>query len=178
MRHLMLFLVAAGCAAAPTPSEAPTEAPTEATPAPAPADPDASELAAMARTCPAAVGDLALSVEDTDAGVAMTFTTAGDAADLQARVQHLADMYARGGMRGPRWQRMGGGMGRGAGMGPGGGGLGPMPQAAATVEPLDNGARLVLVPADPADLAALRDRAHRHGDRLSTGECPLTAPAD
>lgn len=137
-------------------------------------------------TCPMAVPGTQVTVSDTRGGVALTFTTrTGDVRDLRHRVQTLAhhyEMHPQGGMM--QWQNMHGGMGqshgmgmghgRGQGMGQGQGmgmGAGPMPRVHATVEDLPGGARVILTPVDPSDLAALRTRVHLHAQRMQSGQC-------
>lgn len=52
-----------------------------------------------------------------------------------------------------------------------------MPAATATVEDVDGGARIVLVPTDAAQLDSLRGRARMHRERMHSGECPIPRPA-
>ncbi len=138
--------------------------------------------------CPMAVNGAQVTASDTDDGVALTFTTTGgDVSDLRQRVSQMAQMYGmHRGQGHMMWRRMGGprggGMGPGAGMrggprggmGPGargGGGVGPMPAMTSRVDNVDNGARLVLTPTDPAQLDALRARARMHAQRMQSGQC-------
>lgn len=111
-----------------------------------------------------------LEVSDTGDGVAVAFTTSGDVADLRARVRHMADMH--NGMAGMHHgDGMHGGMGSGdthegmMGM--------QMVPSRATAEDIPGGARLVLVPSDPAQLSALRTRARDHVAMMEKGECPM-----
>lgn len=52
----------------------------------------------------------------------------------------------------------------------------------AAVDDVDHGARIVLTPDDPAQLAALRDHVHAHVEMMKSGRCPMmqhdAPPAD
>ncbi|MGE5186740.1 MAG: hypothetical protein ACM31C_32020 [Acidobacteriota bacterium] len=138
-----------------------------------PAPPPASTT--TAGVCPTAIPGTQVSVDDTHDGVALTFTTTGDVAQVRASVRamaqhHSAMVQARPGRgMGPGAGRMGAGrMGAGM-MGPG---MGTVPSTA-TVEDVDGGARLVLAPNDPARLAELRERARAHATMMVGGRCPF-----
>lgn len=96
-----------------------------------------------------------VAVADVEGGVALTFETAsGGLEEIRSRVRFMADMInenrtAPG--RGPRGRGMVSGLSA---------------QAAATVEDIPEGARLVLEPANDSDLAALRDQARRLAERI------------
>ena len=47
------------------------------------------------------------------------------------------------------------------------------PAATASVEDIEGGARLVLRPKDPAQLAALREHVHKKAEQMAGGECPM-----
>jgi len=130
--------------------------------------------------CPMAVAGTRLTVDDTEAGVAMVFTTTGDVADLRARVRRMAEMHARmsgmmgGGMHGGMKDGgMHGGM-KDGGMhgGKGGGMMGMVPSEANAVD-IDGGARLELRPRDPNQLAELRAHARTHAQQMASGQCPM-----
>ena len=58
-----------------------------------------------------------------------------------------------------------------------------MVPARASVEDVPGGARLVLTPVDPAQLAALREQMRSHAAMMGKGECPMmesgpSAPAE
>ena len=115
----------------------------------------------MGSSCPMVVEGAKVEVEDTKAGVALTFTTEGDnLADLRQRVEQMGKMYEMHQGRGHMmWHHMGPGKGVGAGhpmgMGTGRGmgmGPGPMPAASVKVEETEQGARLILTPTDSAQL--------------------------
>jgi hypothetical protein len=105
---------------------------------------------------------------DTTDGVAIAFTTTGDPAELRAHVRKMADMHNQmagmhheGGMHG-------GGMHAEMSM--------HMVPSRASVEDLPDGARVVLVPNDPSQLAALRTHVREHAAMMAKGECPMMAP--
>jgi hypothetical protein len=107
---------------------------------------------------------------DTSDGIAITFTTSGDVADLRARIHHLADMHNN--MSG---MHHGGGMHEGMGSGDTHEGMKGMHMvpSRATAEDIDGGARIVLVPTDAAQLAALRTHVREHAAMMQKGECPM-----
>lgn len=118
-----------------------------------------------------------ITTSDTSDGVAITFTTTGDVNALRARVRQMAEMHNRmAGMQGGGMQ--GGGMQRG-GMQGGGmqGGMMHMQMvpSRATVEEIPGGARLVLVPVDPTQVASLRQHARVHAEMMQKGKCPMMA---
>lgn len=152
--------------------------------------------------CPMAVGGTTVRAEDTRDGAALVFTTpSGDVEELRRRVGALAQrhdqMQAGGGC--PCGQGMGhehGGMHGGmpppggppgGGKGPGPGGMGPhgemtpemhagmmaMKAAKVKTEPVEGGARLVFTPADPSQLAALRQAVQTRASMMSSGQCPM-----
>lgn len=148
-------------------------------------------------TCPMAMNmaNTQITTADTTDGIAIVFATTGDVADLRARVRKIADMHNRmagemGSMRGEGAQ--GGGM-QGGGMQEGGMqedgmhcdqegrmhgmGMGAKPiPSQASVEDIPSGARLVLVPADASQLAALRQQARMWVEMMQRGQCPMMAP--
>lgn len=127
----------------------------------------------MMGMCPMKVEGTTAFVSDTSDGVAISFTTStGDVAELRRRVHHMAEMHDRHhGMMGEG--TMGG---RNEAAPPGA----PAPKnmmvpATATATDVEGGARIVLVPKDPARLAELRQHARDHVGRMSRGECPMMA---
>lgn len=133
-----------------------------ATSAPAPAQ--TTQQPGGGAMCPMMVNmaETQIAASDTDDGIAIVFTTTGDVADLRARVRHMADMHNQmaGGMQG-------GGM-QGSGM--------HMVPSRASVEDVPGGARLVLMPMDPSQLAALRQQARMHVEMMRKGQCPMMPP--
>lgn len=113
--------------------------------------------------CPLGVDGARVGVEDTPDGVMLTFTSAEKTDELRTRVRDAAAMY------GPR--KMGQGHDGKHAQG-GHHGLMPMqmPPAYAASEDVPSGARLRLTPVEPADLPALRARAHERAAAMS-GTC-------
>lgn len=135
----------------------------------------------MRSSCPMTIDNAKVEVTDTEDGVALSFTTnAENVGELRERAQHMASMYemhrGRGAMR---WHHMRGAtagppMGRGhMGMGRGhmGRGAGPMPAANASLENIDNGAKIVLTPTNADQLEQLREHVRLHQERMQSGEC-------
>ncbi|NVB81818.1 MAG: hypothetical protein HOV81_25785 [Kofleriaceae bacterium] len=52
-----------------------------------------------------------------------------------------------------------------------------MPPSSATAEDVPGGARVVLVPADPSLLPALRQDARMRADMMQKGQCPMDTPS-
>jgi hypothetical protein len=130
--------------------------------------------AMMEGMCPMKVPGVTVSTSEVEGGVSVVFTTTGDVSDLRARVRRMAEMHEHmGGMH-----HGGGaakpGMMRGCMMGKAGG----MHAATATVEDVEGGARLILVPKDAADLPALRAHVQQCRDRMEKGECPMMGGRD
>ncbi len=122
----------------------------------------------MTPMCPMHVPGVTISAEDTSQGAAIVFTTKqGDVADLRNRVRKMAEWHNA--------QRADGGMMMGGGhQGHGMKGPGMMPFAAtASAEDVEGGARLVMVPKNPAELAAVRSHVHEHAMRMARGDCPM-----
>ena len=143
---IMLSTLALGCGGS---KQQPT--------APAPT----TEATAHGGMCPMEVQGTSVAVADTDDGVAVTFTTTGDVAELRKRVHAMADMHAH--------MMHGGTMGSGSAMGSGH----MMVPSDARAEDIDGGARIVVTPKDPAQLADLRAHAHEHAAQMSSGHCPM-----
>lgn len=135
-----------------------------------------------------------VSTSDTSDGVAIAFTTTSDVNEVRARVHHMADMHNQiAGMRTPEKDT---GMQHGGMPGGSQGGIGTerdtaqseeipshehmpgkqMVPSSATAEDVPGGARVVLVPADPAQVTALREDARLRADMMKKGQCPLMGP--
>ncbi len=168
-------LVGVGCshdaASQPTASAPPPPAGARA-----PGGMDAERLAAM---CPMAVPGAHVSAADVSTGEALTFSTTSpdQVADLRSRVHAMADMHNRhhasGDMSGMQGGMHGGMMGTGTDSG---GGMGHMPMpppSTASVEDTDTGARLVVTPKDPAQLAQLQSAVRGHADMMQQGHCGM-----
>lgn len=148
------------------------------------ADHEHGQQAGMMEMCPMRVPGTTVSVSDTERGVAVVFKTTGDVTELRRRVRHMAEMHNRHHAEGTMGCCQGQGMmggGRDAGTAPEHGGRGlmmgmsheRMVPATAAGEDVEGGARIVLTPKDPSQLAALRTHAHDHADRMARGECPM-----
>jgi hypothetical protein len=121
---------------------------------------------------------------DTPDGAAIVLTASGDAAQVQAYAQHIAQMYdhmvsMQSGMpmRGSGRMGMHGRMGKHGGMGMQGGTPMQLVHSRASAESTATGARIVLVPDDSSQRTALRDQARRQATLIQQGECPLRQPA-
>lgn len=153
----------------------------------------------MAATCPMAVEGTTARVEDVDGAAGMAFTTTGDVAELRRRVAHMAEMHdqhhgknhdkaqdmvgaqpisgsttmagAEAAAPAPHAAGMHGGM-HGDGKGMTGDGR-KMPLSTARSENIEGGARLIVTPQDPADLAQLREHTHKHAEQMASGQCPM-----
>lgn len=130
----------------------------------------------MRASCPMVVPNAKVEVEDTEDGIALTFTTdSQEVDDLRKRVESMAGMYEmHRGHGSMMWHHMREGA---SGMGMHGKGRGhmamsgPMPSAKATVENIDNGARLLLTPQNSEELGKLREHVRAHQQRMGSGEC-------
>ena len=120
------------------------------------------EAGGMGGMCPMEVPDTKVSAEDTQDGVAVTFTTTGDVSQLRQRVHHMAEMHEH---------MMQGGMSGSASMGSDH--MMKMVPSTARAEDIEGGARIVLTPKDPAQLAELRAHAHEHASQMASGHCPM-----
>lgn len=145
----------------------------------------------MAGICPMRVPGTGVVPADVDGGIGLSFTTStGDVVELRQRVRRMAEMHnQRGGhmMMGGHGEAEGGaehqhgaqagatheGAGRG-GMMMGAGMM--MPPATASVEDVEGGARVILRPKDPAELAALQEHVRMKAQRMAGGECPMMSP--
>ncbi|MCC6556706.1 MAG: hypothetical protein IT372_27410 [Polyangiaceae bacterium] len=156
----------AGCA--PSGSARAEPAASAAAPPPPGQDPGAQGMGAQGAGpmsgpwCPTQVEGATVAPVDVERGAALDFkTSTGDVAELRRRVRAMAEMQ----------NQRGGGMGMGRGMGRGGG-MG-MFAATASAEDIEGGARLVLLPNDPAQLEALREHTRLRAERMALGQCPM-----
>jgi len=108
---------------------------------------------AMADMCPMQVPGTTVAAADVDGGIELIFATSGDVSELRRRVTHMAEMHNQ--------EHASGGM--------------MMPAATASAEDAAGGARMILRPADPAQLDALREHARTHAEKMTRGECPMMA---
>ena len=128
--------------------------------------------------CPMAVPGTTVSAQDTQAGEALTFATnSGQVAELRRRVRAMVDMHNRHHAGGETM----GGMGHGGMMGGGSApGHGQMhgdhhvmmpPPSRASVEDVEGGARIALVPQDPAAIEQLRSAVQMHAEHMQKEGC-------
>ena len=162
MNLSVVVLLAAGCGSKQ--SSPPAKPPAEAAQQPG--------MCAMMK-------DAQLAATDGEHDVTVTFTTQGDPTELRAHVHKMGAMHDQMGHgEMGHGKMMGGGeMGSGSHEMAGGSGMGDMhahmvPSHAA-VDDVDHGARVVLTPDDPAQLAALRDQVHAHVEMMKSGKCPM-----
>lgn len=125
-------------------------------PSPSPSEaPAHGEMTGMG--CPAAVPGTEVSVENTPDGVALSFTSTNDVAEVRRRTRAMAAMHEH-------MMESGGMMEPGEMM---------MVPSSARAEEIDGGARIVLTPTDPAQLAALRAHVHAHANQMASGHCRM-----
>ena len=141
----------------------------QAIPSPPPAHAESRNM------CPMMPAGTNIVASDTDDGISIAFTTTGDVADVRTRSHRMAEMHEKmTGMHHDMHPGMSGGM---AGMGSGEPGMQmqlQMVPSHAIVEDMPGGARLVLVPADPTQLAELRAHVRAHVAMVQKGECPMS----
>jgi hypothetical protein len=111
--------------------------------------------------CPLGVPGAHVAADDTDSGIALTFTaTAERLSDLRERAGYAAAMHGPG-------EHMGKGHeGRHGNGGEHGLKAMHLPPAYAVEEDIDGGARIVLRPADPNDLSLLRAKVRARAEAM------------
>ncbi len=133
----------------------------------------ADQSQGMMGMCPMKVPGTVVTAANTEHGVAISFTTrTGDVAELRRRARHMAEMHDRHGMMNGRGGMMGGTSESSDASGEKGMPMRMVP-ATPSVEDIEGGARIVLVPKDPAQLAELRQHVRDHVGRMAAGECPM-----
>ena len=169
MRALfMMILVVAACGSKQPPPAATASA----------APPTAAQPPAGGEMCPMMPpAGTQIVATDTSDGIAIAFTTTGDVAGLRAHVRRMAEMLAKMGETDHGCTAMGSGERMGSGDMHGRMMGGPMVPSRATVEDIPGGARLVLVPNDPAQVAALREHVRSHVAMMQQGKCPMMQQA-
>jgi hypothetical protein len=106
----------------------------------------------MMQSCPMRITGAHVSAADVENGIALTITTdSGNVAELRWRTEHMAKMHSdpSGAMR-PR-----------------------MTPFTAKYEEVPNGARLTLMPKDPAQLDDFRARVRERVERMADGDCSM-----
>lgn len=127
-------------------------------------------------TCPLLVPGTQVEVENTDSGVALSFTTQqADQVDaLRTRVRSLADTYQQIRGRDIIWRSIPGAKAaegekpREA--------KGQFPAATANAEEIENGLRLTFVPTQENQLNMLRQHVRAHRQHMQAGQCFMVQP--
>jgi hypothetical protein len=128
----------------------------------------------MMAICPMQVPDTTVSATDTLDGEALTFTTSsGQVAELRRRVRAMADMHNQ--HHASATTTMQGGTGHGGMMGGAAMGHGEMmpPPSRAAVQDVDDGARIVVAPNEPAQAAHLRSAVRLHAQHMQREGCGM-----
>ena len=129
------------------------------------------ERRAMAEHCPWAQPDVDVEVEDTEEGIALTFSGEPEQQEELRQFAHrMVAMHER--MREHHDHRHTddrGGMGRM---------MMQMPEATVEVEDVEGGARLEFRPRDPEERDALREHVRQRAEMMRERRCPMHAPAD
>ncbi len=130
----------------------------------------------MVDMCPMEVPGTSVAALSIEGGAALAFTTTGNVAELRQRVRRMSDVENQQQQRGEVGLLVST-SGRVldvvvlAEPGPT-----PLPQATAAVDDIANGARLVLQPTNPAQLAELREHTVLQAAKMARGQCPLIVP--
>jgi hypothetical protein len=104
--------------------------------------------------CPVIVENTGVATADTANGIALVFTTEkGDVAELQRRVERMANRHNAMSDRPMRRRRM-------------------VPTTAG-YEAIPNGGRLIFTPKDPAQLDQLRTQVREMAERMKKGDCSM-----
>jgi hypothetical protein len=118
--------------------------------------------AAAERPCPMQVEGTRVQVADIEGGAALTFTTTSDVPDLRRRVEQMAQMHQQ-----RHGAARGGGMGQQGGMGMG------HVAVQTRVEPIEGGARLIILAEDRAEIAQVQQHARMMAGHMERGDCPM-----
>jgi hypothetical protein len=118
--------------------------------------------AAADRPCPMQVEGASVQATDVEGGAALTFTTTGNVQDLRRKVDQMAQMHQ---------QRHGATPGRGMGQ-QGGMGMGHV-AVQTRVEPIEGGARMIIMAEDPAEIAQVQQHARMMAGHMERGDCPM-----
>jgi hypothetical protein len=115
--------------------------------------------------CPLGVANAKVTVSDTAQGVELVFTAEDRVAELRMRVRDAGEQHGTGAKAGAGHE------GRHATGGEHG--LQPMslPPMRTEVEEVERGARLRLLPIDPADVDKLRSRVRERAAKMSASRC-------
>lgn len=126
--------------------------------------------ASDASSCPTAVAGTTVRAVDTEGGAALELTTTGDVAAVRGRARKLAEHHAMHVGHGSAGRH---GPGHMPGPATGGHTMGghAMVDAEVTVQDIDRGARIELMPPVPTELEGLRAHAAHLAERLRVGDC-------
>jgi hypothetical protein len=109
----------------------------------------------MMNNCPMTVPGTTLTTSDTNTGIAINVTTqTGNVPELRNRVERMAAMHS-GAASNEGMMRS------------------EMLPGTVTYEPIENGARLTLVPKEPERLAEFRNQVRAHVDQMKKGTCSM-----
>jgi hypothetical protein len=162
----LLASTALACSHGSAPQAAPAQPP-HATAAPP------RTASAEGSMCPMDVPGTQLSAADTATGETLTFISTPDQAPaLRERVRAMAAMHEERhamGDGGHMGEGHGGMMHEGTGMG----GMERPPPSHAVVEDVENGARVVVTPNDPADLQKLQTTVKAHAQKMQQEGCGM-----
>ena len=130
---------------------------------------------APAQACPLALAGATSSIDDTVDGVVVNFSVPkpGDLPELRRRVDLLAQAHAS--MHAGESPAVSGAPEQGPAPDVGAGAAHGAVDASASVEASDHGVKLVLRPADPAQLDSMRDRLRKQADDLVKSACKQAA---
>ena len=107
----------------------------------------------MMKNCAMAVPGASVSTSDTAAGIAIDITTPADNVfELRRRAEQMAAMYTEKSAKEAMLNDH-------------------KVAAAVTYEPIENGARLTVIPNDPAKLIELRRQVRAHVEQMKKGGC-------
>jgi hypothetical protein len=113
------------------------------------------DMQMMMKDCPMTLPGTNLETAETAAGIAVNITTKPEnVVELRRRVEHMATMHS--------------GMSSHEGMM-----KNQMVPGTATYEPIENGARLTLMPKDPEKLAEFRNQVRAHVEQMKKGGCSM-----
>lgn len=110
-----------------------------------------SGMGPMMESCPMHVEGTTMALEDTEKGVAMVFTNSDATADVQERAMQMAEHH-------PMAMDHHGST---------------LPDFTVKSEKTDTGARMMMMPSDPADMEAFRAAVHASYDAQGDQQCPI-----
>jgi hypothetical protein len=113
------------------------------------------DMQMMMNNCPMTVPGTTLTTSDTNTGIAINMTTlTGNVPEVRNRVVRMAAMHS-GAASNEGMMRS------------------EMLPGTVSYEPIENGARLTLVPKDPEKLAEFRNQVRAHVEQMKKGKCSM-----